>query len=116
MQCIVGSNACGLAVITASNRYPFLSVGTNITKLCLFAKRHTSILSHTAFDLSNGHKYAVDQLVASLKNAEFADNCPDITELVFFEKKLAAGIDTGLEFEDEGEPIFLYFSPVIYNA
>ena len=66
--------------------------------------------------LSDGHKYAVDQLVTALKNAEFAENCPDITELVFFEKQLAAGIDTGLEFDDEGEPIFLYSSPVIDQA
>ena len=80
-----------------------------------FTAREQMLLSDYR-DLSDGHKYAVDQLVASLKNAEFAENCPDITELVFFEKRLAAGIDTGLEFEDEGEPIFLYSSPVIDKA
>ena len=66
--------------------------------------------------LSNGHKYAVDQLITALKNAEFAEDCPDISELVFFEKQLAAGVDTGLEFEDEGEPIFLYSTPIIDKA
>lgn len=67
-------------------------------------------------DLSEGHKYAVDKLIDSLERAEVIDDCPDITELVYFTRSLAAGLGDPTEFEDEGEPIFLYSSPEVDKA
>lgn len=67
-------------------------------------------------DLSEAHKYAVDKLVDSLERAEVIDDCPDITELVYFTRSLAAGLGDPTEFDDEGEPIFLYSSPEVDNA
>lgn len=64
-------------------------------------------------DLSDGHKYAVERLVESLEQAEAIDDCPDITELVYFTRSLAAGIGDPNEFDDEGEPIYLYSSPEV---
>lgn len=66
--------------------------------------------------LSEGHKYAVDRLVESLERSEVIDDCPDITELVYFTRSLAAGIGDPNEFDDEGEPIFLYSSPEVEKA
>lgn len=67
-------------------------------------------------NLSEGHKRAVNKLVDSLKKAEDIDNCPDITELVYFTRTLAAGIGDPTEFEDKGEPIYLYSTPDIIKS
>ena len=67
-------------------------------------------------DMSEGHKYAVDKLVDALTLSEGMDDRPEITELIYFIKTLAAGIGDPLEFEDEGTPIFLYSSEQVNNA
>ena len=67
-------------------------------------------------DLSEGHKYAVDRLVEALSVSEVMEDKPEITELIYFSKTLAAGVGDPLEFEDEGEPIFLYSSDVVNEA
>ena len=58
--------------------------------------------------LNLGHQLTVNNLISSLKTAEFAGNSPEVIKLIFCEKQLAAGFDGGAEFEDEGEPIYLY--------
>lgn len=55
-----------------------------------------------------GHQLTVDNLISSLKAAESTGRCPEIIKLTFCDKGLAAGFDTGAEFEDAGEPIYLY--------
>ena len=58
--------------------------------------------------LTRGHRFAVDRLTDSLISAQIAESCPDIRQLQFFERSLAAGIGDPTEFDDEGIPIFLY--------
>jgi len=58
--------------------------------------------------LNHGHQLTVDNLIGSLKTAEFVGNCPEVICLTFCDKGLSAGFDCGAEFEDEGEPIYLY--------
>ena len=67
-------------------------------------------------DLTDGHKYAVDQLVDSLGLAEVMDEAPDLTKLIYFDRQLAAGIGDPTDFDDDGEPIFLYSSEIVDTA
>ena len=66
--------------------------------------------------LSKGHQFTVDNLISTLQAVEYAENCRDISELIECDKRLAAGFDTGLEFDDEGTPIYLYTSDLIRKA
>ena len=58
--------------------------------------------------LTKGHRYAVNQLTDTLLNVQRAESCPEIRELPFYERSLAAGIGDPTEFEDDFTPIFLY--------
>jgi len=58
--------------------------------------------------LSPGHKHVVDNLVDSLIDAEYAESCPAIKVLDFFERSLAAGIGDPTVFEEQAIPIYLY--------
>lgn len=58
--------------------------------------------------LSLPHQVTVDNLITSLETAEFVGDIPEIIKLTLCEKGLSAGFDGGAEFEDEGEPIYLY--------
>ena len=66
--------------------------------------------------LSQGHRHAVNRLVDTLLEVRAAESCPKIRKLTFFERSLAAGIGDPTEFEDEGEPIFLYASETVDRA
>lgn len=66
--------------------------------------------------LTDGHKHAVEVMAETLGNVELAERCPTIRQLIFFEKSLAAGTADPTEFEDEGEPIFLYASRDVDRA
>ena len=66
--------------------------------------------------LSKGHQYAVSRMIDTLVSVQLSENCPEIRELTFFERSLAAGIGDPSEFEDEGEPIFLYASESVDRA
>lgn len=70
------------------------------------AKEQTMIQDYRG--LNHGHQLTVDNLIGSLKTAEFVGNCPEVICLTFCDKGLSAGFDCGAEFEDEGEPIYLY--------
>ena len=66
--------------------------------------------------LSQGHRHAVNRMVDTLLEVQAAESCPKIRKLTFFERSLAAGIGDPTEFEDEGEPIFLYASEAVDRA
>ena len=70
------------------------------------AKEQTIIQDYRG--LNHGHQLTVDNLIGSLKTAEFVGDCPEVICLTFCDKGLSAGFDCGAEFEDEGEPIYLY--------
>ena len=58
--------------------------------------------------LSPGHKHAIDRLIDNLIDAEYAESCPDIRVLDFFERSLAAGIGDPTDFDERSTPIYLY--------
>ena len=66
--------------------------------------------------LSDGHRAAVEQMIDSLKSAEAAARCPALTVLTACSRQLAAGLDANTDFEAEGEPVYLYSSPLIRQA
>lgn len=66
--------------------------------------------------LSEGHRQAVEDLVASLSRAEAAAGCPDLTVLTYFSRQLAAGFGDPTEFEDGGEAVYVYSSPAVARA
>ena len=66
--------------------------------------------------LSEEHKYVVDNTIRSLKHIESLAECPDIKELIHYSRSLAAGIGDPTEFDDDGEPIYLYMSPEVAKA
>lgn len=66
--------------------------------------------------LTKGHQYAADRLADTLLNVQIAETCPDISQLLFFERSLAAGIGDPTEFDDEGTPIFLYTDQINTRA
>ena len=55
-------------------------------------------------------------MIDTLVSVQLSENCPEIRELTFFERSLAAGIGDPSEFEDEGAPIFLYASESVDRA
>ena len=66
--------------------------------------------------LTRGHQYAVEKLADNLLNVQLAESCPDISQLQFFKRSLAAGIGDPTEFDDEATPIFLYTDQVSKRA
>ena len=67
-------------------------------------------------DLSKGHKVAVNRMVDTLLDVQAAENVPLIRELVYYGKALSAGPGDPTEFDDEGEPIYLYASRQVDRA
>lgn len=66
--------------------------------------------------LDEEHKYVVDHTIQSLKHIESVRERPNIKELIHYSRSLAAGIGDPTEFEDDGEPIYLYVSPDVTKA
>ena len=66
--------------------------------------------------LTRGHQYAVEKLADNLLNIQIAETVPDISQLRFFERSLAAGVGDPTEFDDEGTPIFLYTDQINTRA
>ena len=66
--------------------------------------------------LSEGHKKAVENLIDTLSQVEAAENCPELTVLTYFSRRLAAGFGDPTEFEDEGEDVYVYSSPDVDRA
>ena len=66
--------------------------------------------------LTKSHQYVMDKTLSALKVAELVDECPDIKKLILFDKSLAAGIGDPTEFDDKGEPIYVYSNPMVKRA
>jgi len=66
--------------------------------------------------LSEGHRQAVENLVDTLSRVEAAENCPDLSVLTYFSRRLAAGTGDPTEFVDEGEGVYVYSSPDVNQA
>lgn len=66
--------------------------------------------------LTDQNKAVVDAVLATLKKRQLAESCPSITKIIRFKKQLAAGFDITEEYDDEGEPIYLYSSDIIDSA
>ena len=58
--------------------------------------------------LSANNRYVLRNLAGSLIDTQMKDECPEIDELIFIEKGLAAGIGDPTELERDGSPIYLY--------
>ena len=67
-------------------------------------------------ELTPGHRTAVDQLMDTLIRVQVAENAPLLRRLTYYSRSLAAGFGDPTEFEDEGEPIWLYASREVDRA
>ncbi|MDO4990061.1 MAG: XRE family transcriptional regulator [Eubacteriales bacterium] len=66
--------------------------------------------------LSPGNRYAVDRTVETLGFVQRVGSRPELRELLYFERSLAAGFGDPTEFEQEAVPIYLYASPEVERA
>ena len=66
--------------------------------------------------LTEGNRQAVEGLLDALLRAQEGDACPDLRRLLLMDKPLAAGLGDPTEFEEEGEPVFVYASPAADRA
>ena len=66
--------------------------------------------------LSGGHKAALTALSHALLAAEETDRVRPIVALTRVSHSLAAGIGDPIDFQDTGEPIYLYDDPLLRNA
>ncbi len=72
-------------------------------------KREQYLLSSYR-NMSEGNKYLVDSLIQSIQHIESLEEYREVKELTLFDKPLAAGIGDPTEFDDTGEPLYLYAS------
>ena len=66
--------------------------------------------------LDAGNRYVVDKAVETLCFVQKAGSRPEIRELLYFERSLAAGSGDPTEFEQKAAPIYLYASPEVDRA
>lgn len=66
--------------------------------------------------LSSGHQMAVSQMIDTLLKVQMVENVPQIRQLIYFQKSLAAGFGDPSEIDEEGTPIFLYSSEEVDKA
>ena len=66
--------------------------------------------------LSSGHQMAVSQMIDTLLKVQMVENVPQIRQLIYFQKSLAAGLGDPSEIDEEGTPIFLYSSEEVDKA
>ena len=106
------------------NLLPGICEALNITLYDIFSLEDPTI-KYTArqqmlvddfSNLSEGHKHAVENLIDTLSRVEAAENCPDLSILTYFSRRLAAGFGDPSEFEDEGEDVYVYSSPDVRRA
>ena len=57
-----------------------------------------------------------DSLIDQLLVSQAIDNCPKLTELTRYEAGLAAGVGMDIDFDDAGEPFYLYSSRLVDRA
>ncbi len=80
-----------------------------------YTAREQLLIDHFQM-LSDGHKCAVESMTDILLRIEESERCPAIRQLINCERALAAGIGDPTEFDDKGEPIFLYASSEVDRA
>ena len=106
------------------NLLPGICKALNITLYDLFNLNDPTI-KYTAREqglvdkyssLSLGHQHAVDTLVDSLRDIEAYESCPDLKQLIYFERQLAAGTADPTEFDDEGKTVYVHSSPDVSRA
>ena len=78
-------------------------------------KREQYLLSRYR-NLNDSNKYLVDNLIQSMERLGMVSEVRDITKITLFDKPLAAGIGDPTEFDDSGEPLYLYDSERIKKA
>ena len=66
-------------------------------------------------DLTPGHQKAVNSLIDQLLVTQAIENCPKLTELTRYETGLA-GVGVDVDFDDAGEPFYLYSSRLVDRA
>ena len=62
------------------------------------------------------YKEAVSAVLSTLKERQEAESCRPLTMLPTFKKTLAAGFDIAEDFDDFGEPTYLYSSVMVDSA
>ena len=77
--------------------------------LLRYTKREQNLLSSYR-NLSDTNKYLVDSMIQSMQSVESVIEYRDVKEIKLFDKPLAAGIGDPTEFDDTGEPLYLYVS------
>lgn len=60
--------------------------------------------------LTNGHKIAVEKMTESLLCAQKTESRREVRKLLLMDRPLAAGTGDPTEFEEAGEPVFVYAS------
>lgn len=106
------------------NLLPAICRALNITFYDLFALDDPTIkntarqqmLVDRFSQLTEGHKTAVEALIDALHQVEAAEDCPELIQLTYFSRQLAAGFGDPTEFEDEGEEVYVYSSPDVDRA
>lgn len=66
--------------------------------------------------LSLGKRYAVEKMVALMQELQLAEEQPELRQLLFFERGLAAGAADPTEFEQDARPVYLYDAPELRHA
>ncbi len=66
--------------------------------------------------LSLGNQYAVDRAVETLRFVQSVSGQPEMRELLYFSRSLAAGAADPTEFEQDAEPYYLYASPEVKRS
>ena len=66
--------------------------------------------------LNPSNRLAISRIIETLCEVQEAEKIPDIKELLFFEKSLAAGTSVPTEFDGKGRAMYLYNSKEFDNA
>lgn len=66
--------------------------------------------------LNTRSQYVLNRTAEALSFAQKAERHPEIRELLFFSRSLAAGAADPNEFEQDAEPYYLYVSPEVNRA
>ncbi len=67
-------------------------------------------------NLSDSNKYLVDNLIQSMERLGMVSEVRDVTEITLYDRPLAAGICDPTEFDEAGDPLYLYTSDLIKKA
>ncbi len=63
--------------------------------------------------LSSGGRYVLDRTLEALRFSQKAESGPELRELLYFSRPLAAGTADPTEFEQDAELFYLYASPEV---